>query len=42
MKPAVKKMFRYFKNNNYSIFIASNGLIEYQKAIASFYQWTGG
>ncbi|MCY8118251.1 5'-nucleosidase [Bacillus spizizenii] len=31
-------MFSYFKNNNYSILIASNGLIEYQKAIASFYQ----
>ncbi|MGY0431729.1 HAD hydrolase-like protein [Bacillus rugosus] len=36
--PHVEEMFSYLKNNNYSIFIASNGLIEYLKAIVSFYQ----
>ncbi|MEC1550107.1 HAD hydrolase-like protein [Bacillus rugosus] len=36
--PHVEEMFSYLKNNNYSIFIASNSLIEYLKAIVSFYQ----
>ncbi|MDR4435180.1 HAD hydrolase-like protein [Bacillus tequilensis] len=36
--PHVEEIFSYLRDNNYSIFIASNGLIEYLKAIVSFYQ----
>jgi adenosylhomocysteine nucleosidase len=35
--PNVKKVFSYLKENNCSIFIASNGLTEYLKAIVIYY-----
>ncbi|KOS71489.1 MTA/SAH nucleosidase [Lysinibacillus contaminans] len=35
--PNVKEVFSYLKENNYSIYIASNGLTEYLKAIVSYY-----
>ena len=40
--PNVKEVFSYLKENNYSIYIASNGLTEYLNAIVSYYhldQW---
>ncbi|CAM3889806.1 HAD hydrolase-like protein [Lederbergia lenta] len=40
--PNVKEVFSYLIENNYSIYIASNGLTEYLKAIVSYYnldQW---
>lgn len=36
--PNVKEVFSYLKANDYSIYIASNGLTEYLKAIVSYYQ----
>ncbi|MFQ3543175.1 HAD hydrolase-like protein [Halobacillus rhizosphaerae] len=36
--PNVKKVFTFLKENNYSIYIASNGLTEYLTAIVSYYQ----
>ncbi|PJY99120.1 nucleosidase [Bacillus vallismortis] len=36
--PHVQEIFSYLKDNHYSIFIASNGLSDYLKAIVSFYQ----
>jgi phosphoglycolate phosphatase-like HAD superfamily hydrolase len=33
----VKEVFSYLKENNCSIYIASNGLTEYLKAIVSYY-----
>jgi phosphoglycolate phosphatase-like HAD superfamily hydrolase len=35
--PNVKEVFSYLKENNCSIFIASNGLTEYLKAIVCYY-----
>ena len=35
--PNVEKIFSYLKENNYSIYIASNGLTEYLQAIVSYY-----
>lgn len=35
--PKVKEILRYLKDQGYSIFIASNGLVEYLKAIVSYY-----
>ncbi|MDY0393966.1 HAD hydrolase-like protein [Virgibacillus halophilus] len=35
--PNVKEVFSYLKENNYSIYIASNGLVEYLQAIVSYY-----
>ncbi|MBY0597470.1 HAD family hydrolase [Bacillus bingmayongensis] len=35
--PNVKKIFNYLKENNCSIYIASNGLTEYLQAIVSYY-----
>jgi phosphoglycolate phosphatase-like HAD superfamily hydrolase len=35
--PNVKEVFSYLKKNNYSIYIASNGLTEYLKAIVDQY-----
>ncbi|CAM3105661.1 HAD family hydrolase [Filibacter tadaridae] len=35
--PNVKETFSYLKENNCSIYIASNGLTEYLKAIVSYY-----
>ncbi|MDI2586699.1 HAD hydrolase-like protein [Psychrobacillus sp. NEAU-3TGS] len=35
--PNVQEVFRYLKENNYSIYIASNGLTEYLKAIVHYY-----
>ena len=35
--PHVKEVFSYLKKNNWSIFIASNGLKEYLKAIVRYY-----
>ncbi|OIK14210.1 nucleosidase [Bacillus sp. MUM 116] len=35
--PNVKEVFGYLKENNCSIYIASNGLTEYLKAIVSYY-----
>jgi phosphoglycolate phosphatase len=35
--PNVMKVFNYLKENNCSIYIASNGLTEYLKAIVSYY-----
>ncbi|MEN1936447.1 HAD hydrolase-like protein [Paenibacillus sp. 102] len=35
--PNVKKVFNYLIENNYSIYIASNGLTEYLHAIVSYY-----
>ncbi|WP_026688350.1 HAD hydrolase-like protein [Alteribacter aurantiacus] len=35
--PNVKEVFSYLKENDCSIYIASNGLTEYLKAIVSFY-----
>lgn len=35
--PNVEEIFSYLKNNNYSIFIASNGLTEYLNAIVRYY-----
>ncbi|MGG0730487.1 HAD family hydrolase [Bacillus paramycoides] len=40
--PNVKEVFSFIKENNCSIYIASNGLTEYLKAIVSYYdldQW---
>lgn len=40
--PNVKEVFSYLKENNYSIYIASNGLSDYLNAIVSYYhlhQW---
>ncbi|PEO31804.1 HAD family hydrolase, partial [Bacillus wiedmannii] len=40
--PNVKEVFTYIKENNCSIYIASNGLTEYLRAIVSYYsldQW---
>ncbi|MGX6445116.1 HAD hydrolase-like protein [Neobacillus sp. K501] len=40
--PNVKEIFTYLKENNYSIYIASNGLSDYLNAIVSYYhlnQW---
>ncbi|WP_313757305.1 HAD hydrolase-like protein [Tissierella sp.] len=36
--PHVEDILSYLKDNNWSIFIASNGLKEYLKTIVSFYQ----
>ena len=36
--PHVKELFTYLKNNNHSIFIASNGQVEYLNAIVNYYQ----
>lgn len=36
--PHVEDVFSYLRDNNWSIFIASNGLKEYLKTIVSFYQ----
>jgi len=36
--PNVKEVFTYLKESNYSIFIASNGLIDYLKAIVDYFQ----
>ena len=35
--PNVKYILKYLKENNYSIFIASNGLTEYLKSIVRYY-----
>ncbi|WP_042224409.1 HAD family hydrolase [Oceanobacillus manasiensis] len=35
--PNVVKVFSYLKDNNFSIYIASNGLVEYLKAIVNYY-----
>ncbi|SDJ97283.1 HAD hydrolase-like protein [Sediminibacillus albus] len=35
--PNVKEVFRYLKENHCTIYIASNGLTEYLKAIVSYY-----
>lgn len=35
--PNVEGIFSYLKENNYSIYIASNGLTEYLQAIVSYY-----
>ncbi|MGG4489835.1 HAD hydrolase-like protein [Metabacillus idriensis] len=35
--PNVKEVFSYLKENNYSIYIASNGLVDYLQAIVSYY-----
>jgi phosphoglycolate phosphatase-like HAD superfamily hydrolase len=35
--PNVKEVFGYLKEHNCSIYIASNGLVEYLKAIVSYY-----
>lgn len=35
--PNVKGIFNYLKENNYSIYIASNGLVEYLQAIVRYY-----
>ncbi|KFM99949.1 HAD family hydrolase [Bacillus clarus] len=35
--PNVEEVFRYLKEQNYSIYIASNGLMEYLQAIVSYY-----
>jgi phosphoglycolate phosphatase-like HAD superfamily hydrolase len=35
--PNLEKVFNYLKVNNYAIYIASNGLTEYLKAIVSYY-----
>ena len=35
--PNVEEIFEYLKGNNYSIFIASNGLTDYLNAIVKFY-----
>lgn len=36
--PNVKEIFSYLKENNFSIYVASNGLMEYLHAIVEFYQ----
>ncbi len=36
--PNVKEIFHYLKENDYSIFIASNGLTEYLQAIVHYYR----
>ncbi|MCO4851854.1 HAD hydrolase-like protein [Bacillus vallismortis] len=36
--PHVQEIFSYLRKHDYSIFIASNGLSDYLKAIVSFYQ----
>ncbi|UOQ92156.1 HAD hydrolase-like protein [Halobacillus shinanisalinarum] len=36
--PNVEKVLRYLKENNYPIFIASNGLTEYLNTIVDYYQ----
>lgn len=36
--PNVREILTYLKENNYSIFIASNGLIDYLQAIVSYYE----
>ncbi len=35
--PNVKEIFSYLKENNFSIYISSNGLVEYLQAIVSYY-----
>lgn len=35
--PNVKEIFSYLKNNDFSIYIASNGLTDYLKAIVDYY-----
>ena len=35
--PDVEHVFRYLKENNYSIYIASNGQVEYLNAIVTYY-----
>ncbi|WP_335870378.1 HAD hydrolase-like protein [Bacillus sp. 2205SS5-2] len=35
--PNVEDVFSYLNENNYSIYIASNGLVEYLKAIVNYY-----
>ncbi|MEH7096935.1 HAD hydrolase-like protein [Neobacillus vireti] len=35
--PNVMEIFSFLKENNYKIFIASNGLVEYLQAIVSYY-----
>ncbi|WP_419882903.1 HAD family hydrolase [Peribacillus sp. B-H-3] len=35
--PNAEEIFRYLKDNDYSIYIASNGLTEYLQAIVSYY-----
>ncbi|MED3823528.1 HAD hydrolase-like protein [Priestia flexa] len=35
--PNVKEVFSYLKENNYSIYIASNGLVDYLQAIVNYY-----
>ncbi|MGE6893949.1 HAD hydrolase-like protein [Priestia flexa] len=35
--PNVKEVFSYLKKNNYSIYIASNGLVDYLQAIVNYY-----
>jgi phosphoglycolate phosphatase-like HAD superfamily hydrolase len=35
--PNVMEIFSYLKENHYTIFIASNGLVEYLQAIVSYY-----
>jgi phosphoglycolate phosphatase len=35
--PHAEEIFRYLKDNDYSIYIASNGLTEYLQAIVSYY-----
>ena len=34
----IKEIFTYIKENNCSIYIASNGLTEYLRAIVSYYE----
>ncbi|RDI45559.1 haloacid dehalogenase-like hydrolase [Falsibacillus pallidus] len=36
--PGVEDVFGFLKENGYAIYIASNGLIEYLKAIVEYYQ----
>ena len=36
--PNVQELFQYLKDQNYSIYIASNGLIDYLAAIVQYYQ----
>ncbi|WP_153978937.1 HAD hydrolase-like protein [Paenibacillus xylanilyticus] len=36
--PNVKEIFTYFKNRDFSIYIASNGLTEYLRAIVEYYR----
>lgn len=36
--PNVQELFRYLKEHDYSIYIASNGLIDYLASIVQYYQ----